>query len=89
MIKNKILSIIIYLMSLIDKIINQTKIDAALLCESSDISYKSAVESAQTQSKSGIINPGTIHFDQPKDEITTDMIIDYQKEQQNLKTIYK
>ena len=44
-------------MSLKDKIINQSKIDAALLCESSDISYKSAVESAQqTRSKSDIIH---------------------------------
>ena len=73
-------------MSLIDKIINQSKIDASLLCESSGISYKSAVKSAQqTRSKSDIINPGTIHFDQPKDEITKEMIIDYQKEQQDLK----
>ena len=72
-------------MSLKDKIINQSKIDAALLCESSDTSYKSAVESAQTQSKSRIINPGTIHFEQPKDEITKEMIIDYQQEQQDLK----
>ena len=54
--------------------------------ESSDISYKSAVESAQQlRSKFNIINPGTIHFDQPKDEITKEMIIDYQKEQQDLK----
>ena len=42
-------------MSLKDNIINQSKIDAALLCESSDISYKSVVESAQqTRSKSKI-----------------------------------
>ena len=75
-------------MSLIDKIINQNKIDAALLCESSDISYKLAIESAQqTRSKSDIINPGTIHFDQPKDEITKEMIIDCQKEQQDLKPV--
>ena len=79
-----------YIMTLIDKIINQNKIDAVLICESSDISYKSAVESAQqTQSKSGITNPGTIHFNQPKDEITKEMIIIYQKEQQDFKNVIK
>ena len=70
-------------MSLIDTIINQTKIDAALLCESSDISYKSAVETAQqSHSKSGIIHP-------PKDEITKEMIIDTKKNSKILNQLYR
>ena len=69
-------------MTLIDNIISKNILETTLLNELSDISYKATGGVAQSRANSGVINPGKIHFEQPKDEITKEMILDYQKEQQ-------
>ncbi len=50
----------------------------------SDSSYKSINGKRQSSRifKDGILNLGQIHFEQPKDVLTKEMILEYQKEQQ-------
>lgn len=72
-------------MSLWDKIIAQNKIDSDLLIDLSDISYKSTKGRREKPRnlKEGIVDLGKIPFEvnPPKDQITKEMIQDYQKSQ--------
>ena len=74
-------------MSLIDNIINKTYLDNALRAELSDMAYKATRGVAQSRARTDILNPGLIHFEEPKDKITKETILDYQKEQANTPAI--
>ena len=56
-------------MSLMDNIINKTYLNNALRAELSDMAFKATGGEAQPRATTGIVNPGTIHFDGPKDDI--------------------
>ena len=71
-------------MSLLNKIINERLLQDKLNSELADISY-GAVNGKRQKERNfseGILNVGTIHFNTPKSQITKDMILDYQDEQQ-------
>ncbi len=57
---------------------------ARLYKQLSDSSYKSIIGKRQStrKFKDGVLNLGQIHFEQPKDVLTKEMILEYQKEQQ-------
>ncbi len=59
--------------------------DLELYKQLSDSSYRSINGKRQNSRnfKDGILNLGQIHFQQPKDVLTKEMILEYQKEQQN------
>ncbi len=71
-------------MYLLDKIINNSMIDNNLKIKLNDLSYRATNGVRQPLSRTGIVNPGSVHFNQPKDQITKEMILEYQKEQQNI-----
>ena len=58
--------------------------DLELYKQLSDSSYKSINGKRQSARnfKDGVLNLGQIHFEQPKDVLTKEMILEYQKEQQ-------
>ena len=58
--------------------------DLELYKQLSDSSYKSINGKRQSTRnfKDGVLNLGQIHFEQPKDVLTKEMILEYQKEQQ-------
>ena len=59
--------------------------DLELYKQLSDSSYRSVNGKRQSARnfKEGVLNLGQIHFEQPKDKLTKEMILEYQKEQQN------
>ena len=59
--------------------------DLELFKQMSDSSYISinGKRQAARNFKDGVLNLGTINFKQPKDVLTKEMILDYQREQQN------
>jgi hypothetical protein len=59
--------------------------DLELYKQLSDSRYRSINGKRQSSRsfKDGVLNLGQIHFEQPKQEITKEMILEYQKEQQN------
>jgi len=59
--------------------------DLELYKQLSDSSYRSINGKRQSSRnfKDGVLNLGQIHFQQPKDVLTKEMILEYQKEQQN------
>jgi hypothetical protein len=59
--------------------------DLELYNQLSDLSYRSVNGKRQSARnfKEGVLNLGQIYFEQPKDVLTKEMILDYQKEQQN------
>jgi hypothetical protein len=59
--------------------------DLELYKQLSDSSYRSINGKRQNSRnfKEGVLNLGQINFEQPKDVLTKEMILDYQKEQQN------
>ncbi len=59
--------------------------DLELYKQLSDSSYRSVNGKRQSARnfKEGVLNLGQIHFEQPKDVLVKEMILDYQKEQQN------
>ena len=59
--------------------------DLELYKQLSDSSYRSINGKRQNSRnfKEGVLNLGQIHFEQPKNTLTKEMILDYQKEQQN------
>jgi hypothetical protein len=59
--------------------------DLELYKQLSDSSYRSINGKRQSSRnfKDGVLNLGQIHFEQPKDILTKEMILEYQKEQQN------
>jgi hypothetical protein len=71
-------------MSLLNKIINESLLQDKLNSELADISYRAVNGKRQKQRNftEGMLNVGTIHFNTPKSQITKDMILDYQDEQQ-------
>ena len=71
-------------MSLLNKVINESLLQDKLNSELADISYRAINGKRQKERNfsEGILNVGTIHFNTPKSQITKDMILDYQNEQQ-------
>ena len=71
-------------MSLLNKIINESLLQDKLNSELADISYRAVNGKRQKERNfsEGMLNVGTIHFNTPKSQITKDMILDYQDEQQ-------
>jgi hypothetical protein len=63
--------------------------DLELYKQLSDSSYRSINGKRQSSRnfKDGVLNLGQIHFEQPKDVLTKEMILEYQKEQQG-KPVY-
>ena len=59
--------------------------DLELYKQLSDSSYRSINGKRQSSRnfKEGVLNLGQIHFEQPKNVLTKEMILEYQKEQQN------
>lgn len=59
--------------------------DLELYKQLSDSSYRSinGKRQASRNFKDGVLNLGQIHFEQPKNTLTKEMILEYQKEQQN------
>ena len=59
--------------------------DLELYKQLNDSSYRSINGKRQNSRnfKEGVLNLGQIHFEQPKDKLTKEMILEYQKEQQN------
>ena len=71
-------------MSLLNKVINESLLQDKLNSELADISYR-AINGKRQKARNfaeGILNVGTINFNTPKSQITKDMILDYQDEQQ-------
>ena len=73
-------------MSLLNKIINESLLQDKLNSELADISYRAVNGKRQKERNfsEGILNVGTIHFNTPKSQITKDMMLDYQNEQQQI-----
>ena len=71
-------------MSLLNKVVNESLLQDKLNSELADISYRAINGKRQKERNfsEGILNVGTIHFNTPKSQITKDMILDYQNEQQ-------
>ena len=71
-------------MSLLNKVINESLLQDKLNSELADISYR-AINGKRQKARNfneGMLNVGTINFNTPKSQITKDMILDYQDEQQ-------
>ena len=76
-------------MTLLDKIINQSKIQEQLNSQLAEISYRAVngTRQAPRNFAEGTLNVGTMNFKTPNDRITKDMLMDYQKaEQENFFT---
>ena len=71
-------------MTLLDKIIDQSRIDAQLNSQLSEISYRALNGTRQSARNfaEGTLNVGTMNFKTPNDTITKDMIMDYQQKEQ-------
>ena len=71
-------------MSLLDKFTNEMRIQRELKSQLSDMTYKAfnGTRESQRNFAEGILNVGTIHFETPEDKITKEMILDYQKSEQ-------
>ena len=71
-------------MTLLDKIIAESKLQNQLASDLADISYRAINGKRQKERNfaDGVLNVGTIHFNTPKNPITKEMILDYQNEQQ-------
>jgi hypothetical protein len=59
--------------------------DLQLYKQLNDLSYKSVNGKRQDvrNFREGVVDIGKIHFNQPKDVLTKDMILEFQKEQEN------
>ena len=71
-------------MTLLDKIINQNRIDAQSNSQLAEISYRAlnGTRQAPRNFTEGILNVGTINFKTADDKITKEMIMDYQQKEQ-------
>ena len=71
-------------MTLLDKIINQSKIQEQLNAQRAEISYRALNGTKQSarNSADGILNVGTMNFKTPDGQITKEMTMDYQQEEQ-------
>ena len=71
-------------MTLLDKIINQSKIQEQLNAQLAEISYRAmnGTRQAPRNFAEGTLNVGTMNFKTPDDKITKEMIMDYQQKEQ-------
>ena len=71
-------------MTLLDKIVNQSKIQEQLNSQLAEISYRAVngTRQAPRNFTEGTLKVGTMNFETPNDRITKDMIMDYQKAEQ-------
>ena len=71
-------------MTLLDKIINQSKIQDQLNAQLAEISYRAmnGTRQAPRNFAEGTLNVGTMNFKTPDDKITKEMIMDYQQKEQ-------
>ena len=71
-------------MTLLDKIINQSKIQEQLNAQLAEISYRALNGTRQSARNfaEGTLNVGTMNFKTPDDRITKEMIMDYQQREQ-------
>ena len=71
-------------MTLLDKIIDESKIQAQLNSQLAEMSYRAVngIRQAPRNFKEGILNVGTINFKTADDKITKEMIMDYQQKEQ-------
>jgi hypothetical protein len=77
-------------MNLLDRVIDNQLLDLNLTSQLSDISYRTnnGIRQKNRAFSEGIVDVGRIHFNDAKDKITKDMILDYQEEQQLIKPVY-
>ena len=71
-------------MTLLDKIINQSKIQDQLNAQLAEISYRAmnGTRQAPRNFAEGTLNVGTMNFKTPDGQITKEMIMDYQQKEQ-------
>jgi len=71
-------------MTLLDKIINESKIQEQLNAQLAEMSYRAVngTRQAPRNFTEGILNVGTMNFKTPDDKITKEMIMDYQQKEQ-------
>ena len=71
-------------MTLLDKIINESKIQEQLNAQLAEMSYRAVngTRQAPRNFAEGILNVGTMNFKTPDDKITKEMIMDYQQKEQ-------
>ena len=77
-------------MNLLDRTIDNQLLDLNITSQLSDISYRTnnSIKQKNRNFTEGIIDSGRIHFNDAKDKITKDMILEYQEEQQQIKPLY-
>ena len=71
-------------MTLLEKIINESKIQEQLNAQLAEMSYRAVngTRQAPRNFTEGILNVGTMNFKTPDDKITKEMIMDYQQKEQ-------
>ena len=77
-------------MNLLDRVIDNQLLDLNITSQLSDISYRTnnGIRQRNRNFAEGIVDTGRIHFNDAKDKITKDMILEYQEEQQQIKPLY-
>ena len=77
-------------MNLLDIVIDNQLLDLNITSQLSDISYRTnnGIKQKNRNFAEGIVDTGRIHFNDAKDRITKDMILEYQEEQQQIKPLY-
>ena len=77
-------------MNLLDRVIDNHLLDLNITSQLADISYRTnnGIRQKTRNFAEGIVDSGRIHFNDAKDKITKDMILEYQQEQQEIKPVY-
>ena len=77
-------------MNLLDRVIDNQLLDLNITSQLSDISYRTnnGIKQKNRNFAEGIVDSGKINFNDAKDKITKDMILEYQQEQQEIKPVY-